>query len=103
MDNKQIKIAIKNKDITVDKINDIILLNDESIITIWTCISKNNNLFFASLSNPNHKDSYILELKKYKNLPEPEYNKKYAELLKKYELDELIDFTTGFPDLSRTA
>lgn len=43
------------------------------------------------------------ELKKYKNLPEHEYNKKYAELLKKYELDELIDSTTGLPDLSRTA
>lgn len=43
------------------------------------------------------------ELKKYKSLSEHEYNKKYAELLKKYELDELIDSTTGLPDLSRTA
>lgn len=43
------------------------------------------------------------EMKTYKNLSEQEYFKKYAELLKKYELDELIDFTTGLPDLSRTA
>lgn len=43
------------------------------------------------------------ELKKYRNLSTEDYMKKYAELLKEKELDELIDSTTGLPDLSRTA
>lgn len=41
-------------------------------------------------------------LKKYKTLSEKDYMKKYAELLKEKELDELIDPATGLPDLSKT-
>jgi hypothetical protein len=43
------------------------------------------------------------EMKNYKNLPKQEYDKKYAELLQKYELYEYIDPTTGLPDLTNTA
>ena len=43
------------------------------------------------------------EMKNYKNLPKQEYDKKYAELLQKYELYEYIDHTTGLPDLTNTA
>lgn len=43
------------------------------------------------------------KLKEFKHLPEREYNKKYAELLHTYELDELIDQSTGLPDQTKTA
>lgn len=43
------------------------------------------------------------EMKKYKTLSKEDYMKKYAQLLKEKELDELIDSTTGLPNLSRTA
>jgi hypothetical protein len=42
-------------------------------------------------------------MKKYKTLSKEDYMKKYSQLLKEKELDELIDSTTGLPDLSRTA
>ena len=44
-----------------------------------------------------------IEMIKYKPLSKEDYMKKYAQLLKEKELDELIDSTTGLPDLSRTA
>jgi hypothetical protein len=43
------------------------------------------------------------KLKEFKHLPEREYNQKYAELLHTYELDELIDQSTGLPDQTKTA
>lgn len=51
-------------------------------------------------------DDYNLvkeEMKKYKGLSEIDRKKKEAELLHEYELDELIDATTGLPDQTKTA
>lgn len=51
-------------------------------------------------------DDYTLvkeEMKKYKGLSKTDYDKKESELLHKYELDELIDPTTGLPDQTKTA
>lgn len=43
------------------------------------------------------------ELKQYSNLSESAYKEKEKELLKKYELDDIIDPATGLIDMSKTA
>ena len=68
MDYCEIKKAIKNKEIQMNKVIDILLLNDESVITIWSSSNNNGDRYFATLTNHSNSSSYILELYKKRNI-----------------------------------
>jgi len=68
MNTKVIKKQIENNHITIDKIIEIFLLQDESIVTIWSTNKNENTRYFATIINYQKNKTEILELYEYKNI-----------------------------------
>ncbi len=67
MDTKNIQNLLKNNIIEISNIIDIILLQDESVLTLWISKKDNKKRIFATLKNQQKNKCEILELYNFKN------------------------------------
>ena len=101
--NSRKNISFGDQLIDPSNLKDIMFDNEGGAIMTLPIITDQLGNIRVNMSIIEDFNAVQKEMKKYKTLSKEDYMKKYAQLLKEKELDELIDSTTGLPDLSRTA
>ena len=101
--NSRRNISFGDQLIDPSNLKDIMFDNEGGAIMTLPIITDQLGNIRVNMSIVEDFNAVQKEMKKYKTLSKEDYMKKYAQLLKEKELDELIDSTTGLPDLSRTA
>lgn len=101
--NSRKNISFGDQLIDPSNLKDIMFDNEGGAIMTLPIITDQLGNIRVNMSIVEDFNAVQKEMKKYKTLSKEDYMKKYAQLLKEKELDELIDSTTGLPDLSRTA
>lgn len=101
--NSRKNISFGDQLIDPSNLKDVMFDNEGGAIMTLPIITDQLGNIRVNMSIVEDFNAVQKEMKKYKTLSKEDYMKKYAQLLKEKELDELIDSTTGLPDLSRTA
>ena len=101
--NSRRNISFGDQLIDPSNLKDIMFDNEGGAIMTLPIITDQLGNIRVNMSIVEDFNAVQKEMKKYKTLSKEDYMKKYAQLLKEKELHELIDSTTGLPDLSRTA
>ena len=101
--NSRKNISFGDQLIDPSNLKDIMFDNEGGAVMTLPIITDQLGNIRVNMSIVEDFNAVQKEMKKYKTLSKEDYMKKYAQLLKEKELDELIDSTTGLPDLSRTA
>lgn len=101
--NSRKNISFGDQLIDPSNLKDIMFDNEGGAIMTLPIITDQLGNIRVNMSIVEDFNAVQKEMKKYKTLSKEDYMKKYTQLLKEKELDELIDSTTGLPDLSRTA